>query len=332
MHNLLPICSRWGAWIALALVAFACDIRQPAGPEDLTLEVGEKHRGVNLVAGRSLPFDTFDPLVQNNVAWIAQTPFGWQRRFDDPEIEIRTSGVRWGETDAGLTETAAQASTAGIRTMLKPHIWLIEEVEGEWRGTIDFDTEADWIRWEDDYRAFILHYAILAEETGMEAFSLGVELRSAVLERPHFWDQLISEVRTVYSGQLTYGANWYREYEEIGFWSQLDFIGVHAYFPLTASLDPTVDELLEGWQPHLETLESLHRMHRKPILFTEIGYRSIDGATVGSGRLAVGWLHRPAGASGCLRGVVPHLLAPIMVRRNLHLGLESRSQSRRRCR
>ena len=266
----------------LSLLLLGCDRGDsPIGPSDVVVADGEKHRGVNLVASSSLPADAFDHLLRNHVSWIAQVPFGWQRRYDDPGIELRTtSGVRWGETDAGLRATAAAARATGIRTLLKPHIWLIEDVPGQWRGTISFADEEQWRRWESDYRTFILHYARLAEEEGIEAFSIGVELRSAILARPEFWRLLISEVRAIYSGKVTYGANWYKEYREVPFWDQLDFIGIHAYFPLTAEPGASLTALERGWKPHLDEIELLQRGLGLPILFTEIGYRSIAGAAI----------------------------------------------------
>ena len=266
----------------LLMVAFlGCDEGgNPLGPSDVVVAEDDKHRGVNLVASSSLPPDALDHLVRNHVTWIAQTPFGWQQRYDDPKVVLRTRGVIWGETDEGLRATVAAARAVGINTLLKPHLWLIEEVPEQWRGTISFSTEEQWLQWESDYRTFILHYAELAQQAQVEAFSVGVELRSAVLARPEFWSMLISEVRETYSGKLTYGANWYREYLEVPFWDQLDFIGIHAYFPLTNSLDASIADLERGWRPHLEEIDNLHRRYEKPVLFTEIGYRSISGAAV----------------------------------------------------
>ena len=141
--------------------------------------------GVNLDVSRRLDA-ALDDLVATGVSWIALVPFGWQSRFDAPEIRLRTTSARWGETDAGLSEIIAKARARGIRTLIKPHIWLVEEVPGQWRGSIGFDTEAQWQSWEADYHAFILHYAELAQSQGAHMLSVGVELHRAVSERPEF--------------------------------------------------------------------------------------------------------------------------------------------------
>ena len=62
-----------------------------------------KHRGVSWVAGRDITPLNIQPLVENRVNWIVQTPFGWQGGIDSPEIRLATKGgVLWGETDEGL--------------------------------------------------------------------------------------------------------------------------------------------------------------------------------------------------------------------------------------
>ena len=72
------------------------------------------------------------------------------------------------------------------------------------------------------------------------------------------------------------------------FWDALDLVGVDSYFPVADRNDAGRLEMLAGWQPWLDRLERLHRQTGKPILLTEIGYRSVDGAgkepfTFGSG-------------------------------------------------
>jgi hypothetical protein len=161
---------------------------------------------------------------------------------------------------------------------LKPHIWLRHAGDGAWRGDIAMETEEDWRRWFESYRRFALHYAALAERLGMPAYCVGTELHAAARDRPDDWRRLIADVREVYSGELTYAANWYREVEEVAFWDALDFIGVQGYFPLTTGPVPTVEELVAAWEPHAAQLEALARRHGRPVLFTEIGYVSRPGA------------------------------------------------------
>jgi hypothetical protein len=107
---------------------------------------------------------------------------------------------------------------------------------------------------------------------------VGTELATAARTRPAFWRALIAEVRSVYDGPLTYAANWYDEYEHIPFWDALDYIGVQAYFELTDAPDPSRAMLQQSWHPHREALARLARATNRPVLFTEIGYRSAPSA------------------------------------------------------
>lgn len=259
--------------LTLTVVALLSQVRSETGAPGPAADV--KHRGVSWVAGREIDPNVFRPLVEGHVNWIVQTPFGWQRGLDAPEIGLATQGgVLWGETDEGLRVTARLARRFGINTLLKPHLW----VGRAWRGEIRMATEEEWDRWFESYRQFILHYARFAEAEGIAALCVGTELRSAVNERPEAWRRMIAEIRSVYHGKLTYAANWFAEYEEVSFWDVLDFIGIQAYFPLSDKPDPSLEDLAAGWKTHLERIEAVQARYGKPVLFTEIGYRSVSAA------------------------------------------------------
>jgi hypothetical protein len=267
----------------LAVLAFQESSGGEAEPgQGSAVSVPERQKGVCLVGGRKRPTDgALDKVSALGVNWISQTPFGWQRRHDDPELRMATGGrVWWGESDEGLVDTARRAQERGMQTVLKPHIWIRDRDNGKWRGEIDFDTDADWDTWWERYRTFALHYARLAEQSEMAVYCIGTELRSSVLKRPERWRELIAEIRTVYSGSLTYSANWYREFEEVPFWDALDYIGLQAYFPLAegASDEIGLEVLLAGWAAHLKKIERVQLKYGKPVLLTEVGYRSTQDA------------------------------------------------------
>ena len=246
----------------------------------ITIPLSDKHRGVCWVGGPNR-VDSLDiaAIAEQNVNWISQTPFGWQRGHDNPEIgtnkgiEKRGYQAWWGERDEGLRMTTRLAREKGIKTILKPHIWLRDEA-GKWRGEITMNSEEDWQKWFANYEEFIMHYAQLAESERMEMLCIGTELHKTCVERAQDWRNLIRKIRTVYSGALTYAANFSQEFEDITFWDELDYIGIQAYFPLTDKENPTLDEVRKGWEPHLKKLERFSRKYDKPILFTEAGYKS----------------------------------------------------------
>jgi len=239
-------------------------------------------RGVNWVAGDSVTIDQLNAAKKCNIQWIAQTPFGWQRNYNTPEMRLNTQFNKhhWGESDQGLIHTTYLARQAGIKTLLKPHLWLMNRDQSKWIGDIKMTSEADWQAWFKNYSVFILHYARLAEIHHMEALCIGTELMNPAVTREKDWRQLIQQIRQIYHGQLTYAANWYLEYEKIKFWDALDFIGVQGYFPLSKKNNPSLAELQAGWTPYLAHMEKVAKKYRKSIVFTEAGYKSTPDAAV----------------------------------------------------
>ena len=261
--------------LAFVISAFAA-FETLAAPSSKLLP---RQRGVSWVATKRIDASQLDAVAKLGADWIVQEPFGWQPDPAAPEIKLSTSSnhAYWGESDEGIVETARLARQKGIHTLLKPHLWLRG---GGWVGDIRMDDDREWAKWFENYRVFILHYAALAEKNGIEALCIGTELRYSSLEHPERWRALIRQIRAVYHGRLTYAANWYGEYDSIEFWDALDFIGVQAYFPLSEAPRPSVDDLIAGWKPHVDALRAGSRRFGKPIVFTEIGYRSTTTAAV----------------------------------------------------
>ena len=239
----------------------------------------EKIKGVCWDGGRGIDLQHIQSLEPYSVNWISITPFGYQEYYNSPEIKVRSYRSRSGNRDDRTINTASLAKQMGIKTMLKPHIWLRHH-EDKWRSDIKMDSPEKWEQWFEQYEKFILHHAEVAEANQIEALCIGTELYICTTEHEAEWRQLIKKIRGVYSGQLTYAANFYEEFEKIQFWDALDFIGLQAYFPLTKELEPTLKSLEKGWEPHFKKLKKLHQKWDKPIIFTEFGYRSSKDAAI----------------------------------------------------
>ncbi len=124
------------------------------------------------------------------------------------------------------------------------------------------------------------------------------ERRGRLLER---WQGLIAATREVFSGKLTYAAN-FDHYDQVAFWPELDFIGINAYFSLRPHLDdePGRDELLDrftdAWRGVFARIDGFRRekgLEDTPVVFTEIGYTFRRYSTVEpwnhDGFTVVGW-------------------------------------------
>jgi hypothetical protein len=239
---------------------------------------GKKQKGVCWVGGREVVTEKeIAALKRCNANWISQTPFAFQRNPNDSFLSTNFSADRvwWGESDEGITKTTALARKAGIKTILKPHIW----VGKSWPGAIEMKSDTAWQKWFRNYEKFILHYAELAEKNKIELFCIGTELHQTI-KREKEWRNLIAKIRLAYNGKLTYAANFNQEYEEVKFWDALDFIGVQAYFSLTTDKSHSLNELKKGWTKPIKSIERIHKKFGKPILFTEIGYRSDTNAGI----------------------------------------------------
>jgi hypothetical protein len=193
-------------------------------------------------------------------------------------------------TDNDLIDGIHAAQARGIDVLLKP---MIDALDQNWRATLDPTDPAAWFA---SYKSFIVHYAQIAEQTGVKTMSIGCELRS--MTGPQYraqWLDIIAAVRNVYHGDLTYAAE-ISEASTLSFWDKLDSIGVDGYFPLAVEdKTPTVKELEYAWtHPSANTflyseldgrspvdyLHDLADKYHKHVAFTEIGYRAVDGDAI----------------------------------------------------
>ena len=214
-------------------------------------------------------------LAETGADWISLLVTGYQDDVGSTDIAITLEKT---PTDEDLVHAIEEAHALGLKVMLKPHVDLFDDPD-HWRGQIgvEFESEMEWDAWFSSYRDFIFHYAELAEAHGVDQFCTGTELVGTT-HREGDWRRVIEGVRARFNGSLTYAANHSGEEVGIAWWDAVDYIGVDPYYPLTDKKDPTLEELKAGWQGRAEMLAGLSATWGKQILFTEIGYRSVDGA------------------------------------------------------
>lgn len=234
-----------------------------------------KINGLSFVASReAINKNHVDPLLAMNANYAAIMPFGFLKDLNHPNIVYNSERQWFGETKAGAKQYIETLRKLRVKIMLKPQIWVWR---GEFTGFITMKTDEDWKVFEQSYETFILDYAKLAEDLNVELFCVGTELETFVDKRPEYWENLIAKIKEVYSGKLTYAANW-NEFNKTPFWKQLDFIGVDAYFPVSGSKTPALDECLKRWERYKLLIHENALRYDKQVLFTEYGYRSVDYA------------------------------------------------------
>jgi hypothetical protein len=183
-----------------------------------------------------------------------------------------------GENDESLWALSEDGRQLRLKMMLKPQIWINHS---SWPGNINFDSPEEWSLWLDHYEKWIIHYAIIAELTGTDLFCIGTELVQATLNNPKRWRSIIEKIRNVYHGPITYAANWGREFEEIPFWDELDYIGLDNYYPVRTSEEQGMAQMREGFAKQKEKIQRFALRYCRPVLFTEIGYMANSKAGMG---------------------------------------------------
>jgi hypothetical protein len=253
-------------------------LRQPM--RDLAA-LNEYQRGIAYVATQRDEYRSpdsqraLDELFATGANYISVLVTWYQ--YDAHATEI--APARNTPTDQDLAFVIAYAHAHGVQVLLKPQVDFLNDTQ-HWRGEIRFDTEQEWQAWFASYRRFILYYARFAQTHGVEEFAVGTELY-ATTTRTANWRALIRAVRQEYTGLLTYSANHSGEEVQVQFWDDLDFIGVNVFYHLTNYRTPTLQQILAGWQMPVRQLTNLHyNFPNQPIIFTEVGYPSLDLASV----------------------------------------------------
>lgn len=198
---------------------------------------------------------------------IALVPYAFSRAPDELKIFYNLD-----ERNDRVERSIAQAHSIGLGVMLKPQIWA----RGRFTGDLEFKSREDFDKWWRHYRRGLLHYARMAELHDVEILVVGTEWEG-IMQYEDAWRGLITDIRRVYSGALTYAANWGREFEQLPFVDALDYAGVDFYYPL-ASAGNSPSAKSRRLAELDELLARHHERTGKPILFTEVGYPSLATA------------------------------------------------------
>jgi len=220
------------------------------------------------------------------VTWIALVVNWEQQTVNSTDIQAG-SGT---PADDVVRQFITSARGMGIDILLKPHVDPIHP-GGTWRAWIgQFFTAAQWAQWFSSYTAFIVRYAIMAEQTNCKVFSAGVEY---IIPSSHEqeWRQVISEIRKVYKGLVTYSANWGglydgiegSEIDRLSWVDSLDIIGIDAYYPLTTLRDPTEMQIKDGWNKWVPRMKNISQVWHKDVIVTELGFKSVSSSTIHPG-------------------------------------------------
>jgi hypothetical protein len=233
-------------------------------------------------------------------------------------IDVKNSAVyadaNYTESQSVIAATIAEANSRGFSVMVRPLLDFLDPSKigsysvGDWRSTYNPANAAAFFA---SYKTMIVAIAQMAQANGAASLSIGAELDQ--LTGPaylSYWTDIITSVRAVFSGKLTYSSDWDDNLSpwqgqhglaagtgnlttQVSFWSQLDYLGIDCYAPLSDAASPTLADLMAGWtstpsdptslavtgnQSLISYFASVATQTGEPLLFTEIGYESASDA------------------------------------------------------
>jgi hypothetical protein len=257
----------------------------PVAPLPLPAPAGQatgqsqKQRGVALgLFAEDVSF-SYRPLIEE-IAALGATHVAlviplYQRDGAATTLKLHT---RLSPTLLATAEATRAARQAGLAVTLFPIVRLESPRRpDEWRGTLAPASRPAWFR---SYEGMLGDLAALGQTTGATRLVVGSELSSLDGEADlPAWRAVIEKVRALFSGELVYSANW-DHYREARLFDLVDEIGVVGYFNLReASGLADVEALAGRWRALRGELETWLAGRGKPLVITELGYRSRAGSS-----------------------------------------------------
>jgi hypothetical protein len=273
--------------LVVGVVALSVIIMPLAAALPAHAAVSNWQNGFNMVPQSPTDFgsDTFKQSLQNMRATGANTvslvvPY-YQSNTGSTDIAPGSNTP----TDASLALAIDYAHTLGLSVTLKFHD---ESYDGSWRAYINPNDRTTWFQ---NYGNTLAHVAGIAAAHHAEMVVIGTEMVSMTASNLNStntqnWVNMITRIRAVYGGKLTYSANsdsnadsaFLNEKKYIGFWPNLDYVGLSAYYNLNSG-DNSVNSLMSQWDYwNTNDIRPFSQTVNKPILFIEIGYRSLTNA------------------------------------------------------
>jgi hypothetical protein len=320
---------------AVATPSVATDIIVPSQP----IESGGSgfhlvYKGVNYVAdinGSYANADSLGHLATDNVNAAAITvDYGIDAKDDTVYADTVSGGYT--ESDTNVAAAATEAVNDGLSVMVRPIFdflpanynlpqgttnpkngeYYASEFRAYFNPGVAGSTGAN--SFFTSYTNLMVQEATLAQQHGAQIFCIGTELDQ--LTGPSYesyWDTLITDVKQVFSGKLTYSALWDDSQSpwqygptnlpagtgdittQISFWNKLDYVGIDEYAPISDAANPSVSTLVKGWtqtpkdsltesvtgqQSLISYYEGISTTLNMPLLFTELGYADSSDAAI----------------------------------------------------
>lgn len=222
------------------------------------------------------PLEVYPPMLREIAGLGANTvllsPAGYMEHAKAQSIVI---DVRRTPTRADFAAIIREAHTLGLKVILMPTVLLSHPRGSEWRGVIE---PPDWKEWWEQYRDFLKFFCDVARDASADVLMVGSELVSTEKQTDE-WLGVVEMGRSLFpGGKLGYSANW-DHYRPVKFWDKLDLIGMTSYYTLAQENGPSVEEIAASWAPVRDEITAWARTIGKPLVLTEVGWCSQEGAS-----------------------------------------------------
>lgn len=210
------------------------------------------------------PRESLKRMVERTGAnYIILAPSAIQQTPQSEHIDF-TSERTYSEEEIG--EFIDFAHSIGIGVIVKP---TVNCANGTWRAHINFFDEdvvcePKWSNWFKSYTDYQMFFAKIAEAHKAEIFIPGCEMVQTE-RRETEWRKLISDLRTVFSGPISYNTDKYQEHN-VKWWDCVDYISSSGYYPIN------------DWENQLDRIEKVVKKFNKPFFFAECGCMSTEGS------------------------------------------------------
>jgi hypothetical protein len=272
----------------------------PAEPTDV-VAAHVPSKGNDYLAQIELP-------PEMNPTWQTYAPIGFSTIAEMGANAVQFTPQWFGQDDGSLRPVLGQtpltaemanliasSQAQGLAVNLFPQIGPTDDLATYWSKP-DRDA-AWWDAWFSSYQTFILNYARLAADSGVEqlviggkaalpAFSGGFNLDGTLSEAPaemdQNWSALIEAVRAIYPGKLVWATNAQVSADPLPtFIHQFDAILVNVDAPL-GTLDLSSTDLMASsfWEVLNTQVYPIYEQTEKPILLG-LGYPSVTEGVLG---------------------------------------------------
>lgn len=247
----------------------------------LSSSLSLEFKGINFV---SVPFTkapytgirakaSLEHLQSTGANWISIPIVWFQKDIDSSEMhpieeEVTTQSKACRSlSEKEIKAALLEANNLGLNVMLLPQVEILKH--GWIRSSrIGIGMSPYQVRrWFKYYTEFLLDVAKYASAYKVKMLSIGHDLRF-MAHYESFWNELIEEIRKVYSGKLVYSASSVDEYRQVGFFDKVDYIGLLADPKLKIDHRTELDQVKTQLKRFGEIIDYLKKMWKKEIIIT----------------------------------------------------------------